>query len=141
DRFNHYSVLSGSSLAAHMDNWHYIAGPTNALLPFKSIPWPGGVARKRVNAFGGTDLFGCHGTSGSGVLQRNAAGNLELLGPVHTAGWTTARLCNNPDTLQPGQLGLTYESNAATRQLQSKFSRALWLDRIQIVVVDPPVVV
>lgn len=129
---------TGQSLVAHYtdltlgnqrNNWHYIGAPTNALLPLKSIPWPNGAAHKRLSA-GVTDLFGCHGTSGSGVLQRNASGNFELLGPVHTGGsWALNKLCNNPVTAQPGTFSLTYTPTSQVQFLTAKFSRTLFLDR------------
>ncbi len=141
DRFTHYTALAGNAmpaLPAQINDWHYIAGPTNALLPLKSIPWSNGAARQRLNHTTATDLFGCHGTSGSGVLQRNPAGNLELLGPVHSGGdWSNTRLCADPDLFQQGKTGLVYEPNSSTLQLQAKFSRALMLDRIGIVAVPP----
>lgn len=144
DRYQHYTLLgAGSSdkLAAQMNNWHYIASPTNALLPLKSVPWSNGAPRQRLFHSTATDLFGCHGTSGSGVLQRNATGDLELLGPVSNApSWALTRLCNNPDTFQPGTTGLTYTPNTVTLQLQSKYERMLFFDRNPIVVSPLPVI-
>jgi len=83
ERFTHYTELT-----SHESNFHYLDSRTNAILPLKSIPWPDGTARRRTGpAPGGTgtDLFGCHGTSGSGILQRNAQDQLELLGPGRRA--------------------------------------------------------
>jgi len=142
DRYQHYTVLGTGSdlLATRKNNWHYIAARTNALLPLKSIPWSNGAPRMRL---GGTrtNLFGCHGTSGSGVLQRNASGNLELLGPVaRGADWALTRLCNDPDTFKPEDVGLTYTPNSATRQLESKYGRMLLLDRSSILAPAPTVV-
>lgn len=143
DRFQHYTAFDGNAsdkLAARMKNWHYIGAKTNGLLPLKSVPWSDGTPRRRLFNSTATDLFGCHGTSGSGVLQRNATGNLELLGPVSTgAAWASSRLCNHPDTFQPGQTGLSYTSNAVTLQLQSKYGRALSFDRNPIFVDPLPV--
>lgn len=144
DRFQHYTAFNGGSsdkLAAQMNNWHYIASPTNALLPLKSVPWSNGAPRQRLFNSTRTDLFGCHGTSGSGVLQRNATGDLELLGPVSTGGeWARTRVCNHPDTFQPGRTGLSYTPNAVTLQLQARYSRALWLDRNPIFIDPLPVI-
>lgn len=135
DRWNHYGALGTNSnaLTNQMANWHYVAARTNGLLPLKSIPFSNGVQHRRINNFGGTDLFGCHGTSGSGVLQRGSTGELELLGPAANPGWTTATLCNHPYNLQPGGNGLTYTANSYVQQLQSKYSRSLLLDRNPIV--------
>jgi hypothetical protein len=125
----HYTNLTPGN---EQNNWHYIGAPTNVLLPLKSINWPNGAAHKRVSP-GTTDLFGCHGTSGSGVLQRNASGNLELLGPVHTgASWANNKLCNDPITAQPGAFSITYTPTSQVQYLTTKFSRSLLLDRSAI---------
>ena len=122
----HYTNLTPGN---ETNNWHYVGAPTNVLLPLKAVNWSGGVQHKRTSA-GVTDLFGCHGTSGSGVLQRNASGNLELLGPVHTgASWANSKLCSDPTTAAPGAFGLTYTATAQVQYLTSKYSRSLLLDR------------
>ncbi|MBS2014840.1 MAG: hypothetical protein JST00_18265 [Deltaproteobacteria bacterium] len=140
DRFNHYTLLdarAADKLAARKKNWHYIGSKTNALLPLKSVPWSDGTPRTRLNHTTSTDLFGCHGTSGSGVLQRNATGDLELLGPVSTGGgWAETRLCADPDAFQPRQTGLAYTPNGVVQQMQAKYSRAIQLDR-KVLVLDP----
>lgn len=145
DRYQHYTLLNATSsdeLAAQMNNWHYIGSKTNAMLPLKSVPWSDGTPRRRLFNSTATDLFGCHGTSGSGVLQRNANGDHELLGPVSTgAGWASSRLCNHPDTFQPGQTGLSYTPNGVTQQMQAKYSRMLWLDRNPIAIDPLPILV
>lgn len=145
DRFAHYSslnALASDKLAARLANWHYIGSKTNALLPLKSVPWSNGEPRKRLFNSTATDLFGCHGTSGSGVLQRNAAGDLELLGPVSTSGqWGANRLCNHPDDFEPGRTGLSYTPNDVTLKMTSKYSRNLMLDRFPITVPRFPVAV
>jgi hypothetical protein len=114
-------------------NWHYLAAPTNVLVPVMSIPWSGGTPRTRLGAdINGmwTDLFGCHGTSGSGVLQRNSSGDLELLGPVHAGSdWARDQLCNEV-TAAEGERSVSYESNASVRKLTELFSRQLLIDRI-----------
>lgn len=128
NRYAYYTLLDTQAT-----NYHYIGGDSNALLPLKSINWPaaqGGGPHERLGFGTATDLFGCHGTSGSGVLQRNNASKLELLGPVSTGGiWANGRLCANPNTYQPGDVGLRYLSNAKTRQLQSAFFWPILLDR------------
>jgi hypothetical protein len=133
----HYTDLT---IGNEPNNWHYVGAPTNVLLPLKSINWPNGTAHKRLAA-GTTDLFGCHGTSGSGVLQRNASGNLELLGPVHTgASWANNKLCNDPTTAQPGAYSISYTPTSQVQFLTSKFSRSLFLDRLVILVPTAPIV-
>ena len=137
----------------HLDehNWHYVGSANNVLLPLHSIAWPNGTARTRTgvdenhgadgNAYW-TDLFGCHGTSGSGVLQRDANGNLQLLGPVHHGAWGSSTdpqtLCN-PSTTQ-GHPSISYESNGLVNKLASKFHLALFWDRSPIIVnPNPPI--
>lgn len=141
DRFSHYTFLNGGSsdkLRARKNNWHYVAARTNSLLPLKSVPFQDGSPRKRLFNSTRTDLFGCHGTSGSGVLQRNATGDLELLGPVSTAAqrWGLQRICDDPNALTPGVEGLSYTSNSVTNQMHSKYSRLITLDRNPLVI-DP----
>jgi hypothetical protein len=134
----------------HVDehNWHYVGSPNNVLLPLHSVAWANGIARTRTSVdenYGPdgiaywTDLFGCHGTSGSGVLQRDASGDLQLLGPVHHGNWGSTTdpetLCN-PSTTQ-GQPSISYESNGLVNKLASKFRLALMRDRLAIVVVNP----
>jgi hypothetical protein len=131
ERFTHYTQLTSQE-----SNFHYLDSRTNAILPLKSVPWPDGTARRRTGpAPGGTgtDLFGCHGTSGSGVLQRNAQDQLELLGPVAqgNVSWQQTRLCTDPDPSrhQPGVFNISYTTNASTRQLETAFLPELATDR------------
>lgn len=63
-----------------------------------------------------TDLQGCHGTSGSGVLQERASGEYELLGPVSRGAWT-GRLCSTPTS--PGMSQIAY-SNLNYTQLAAE---------------------
>jgi hypothetical protein len=52
-----------------------------------------------------TDLFVCHGTSGSGILQLGASGRFELLGPVSVGGGVEGgvpQLCTPDGALRPG---------------------------------------
>jgi hypothetical protein len=133
DRFKHYTQFDpnvADRLSAQANNWHYIGSPTNDLVPLKSLPWPDGEPRKRLGG-NRTNLFACHGTSGSGVLQRNAStGNLELVGPAlgGDSKWAE-RLCVNPGQFVKTDTGMTYTSNQFMRQMQSKFSRQLLRDR------------
>lgn len=128
-RFDRYTVLGDPAW-----NFHYLEAPPNVLLPLRSKPWPGGTPRTRVSGTE-TDLYGCHGSSGSGVFQRNAQNNLELLGPAKFSiapTWPTNRLCADPN-FTAGTRVLGYESNAATRRLQSLFQFTLQWDRNPIV--------
>lgn len=133
DRFTHYTRWTQGMNAA---NFHYLDSRTNAILPLKSIPWPDGTPRTRLGPGGaatGTDLFGCHGTSGSGVLQRDAQGNHELLGPVAEGAswWQQFRLCTDPDPMlhRPGVFNISYTSNASTQQLETAFLAELTANR------------
>jgi hypothetical protein len=120
------------------NNWHYLGAPTNAFLPFKSVPWSGGVQRARLGAGSDndvrTDLYGCHGTSGSGVLSLSG-GVYKLLGPVHFGGsaWAGGQLCDDPDALTqgaPNGHGLTYSSNTSVNNLvNAKYLSTLQNDR------------
>lgn len=141
-QYQHYTLYpNAGTVAGQKQNWHYVNAATNDLLPLKSVPFQNGTPRTRLGLTTNgvaTDMFGCHGTSGSGVLQRNAAGNFELLGPVRSGGgWVSNRLCDNGSTLQPGQLGITYEQNTYVNSLQSKYSRSLMFDRSQIIYLPP----
>jgi hypothetical protein len=135
DMIAHYTAFT-----SHASNWHYLAAPTNAFLPFKSVPWSSGVQRGRFGSAGDgdvrTDLYGCHGTSGSGVLSLTG-GSYALLGPVHRGLWSGGTLCDDPKGLTQGGAsgGLTYNSNASVNNLVNmKYAAALQNDRF-----PPPV--
>jgi len=134
DRFEHYTRFG----LGYEQNYHYLSGEANTLLPLRSIPFPDGSERRRVGG-GWTDLYGCHGTSGSGVLQRDAQGELELLGPVEYASeaWGFTRLCTDPASLTAGTRNVSYESNAAVRELAAQYESWLYWDRLKVEV-DPP---
>lgn len=134
DRFQHYTKFGDG----YDKNYHYISGDANDILPLRSIPFPEGKERTRVSP-GWTDMFGCHGTSGSGVLQRNDDGELELLGPVEYGSekWQQNRLCTEPDSLKPGDQNVSYESNDFVRELVAQYDEWLLLDRKGIDVVPP----
>ena len=132
DMTAHYTTFS-----SHANNWHYLGAPTNAFLPFKSVPWPNGTQRTRTSGNGTevfTDLYGCHGTSGSGVLTLSG-GTYKLLGPVRHGGsaWGNTRLCDDPSTLTqgaPNGHGLSYTSNTLVNNLvNAKYLSTLQTDR------------
>ncbi len=129
DRFAHYTSIS-APLELRKNNFHYLDSPTNAILPLKSRPWSDGTPRRRVGN-GWTDMFACHGTSGSGVLQVNALGKHELLGPVSGASpsWGSTRLCTDGATLSPGIPNMSYTSNTSVRDLEAAFLLQLSRDR------------
>jgi hypothetical protein len=134
DMIAHYTNYNAANRSS---NWHYLGAPTNAFLPFKSVPWSGGVQRGRFGAGSDndvrTDLYGCHGTSGSGVLSLSG-GTYKLLGPVHNGGsWASGQLCDDPNALTPGAPnghGLTYSSNTSVNNLvNAKYLATLQADR------------
>jgi len=131
DHYYHYTWLDPNYRTA---NFHYVSSPVSALLPLKSLPWPNATPRTRLGASSqsqtvATDLFGCHGTSGSGVLQKNKNGTFDLLGPVIAGGnWVGTRLCTGADA-QPGQPNVHYLKNATVRQLESAYDSVLRSDR------------
>lgn len=136
DRWTHYTMynpLVPNEVDSKRNNFHYLASPMNSILPLHSVPWSGGTQRRRIGA-GATDLFGCHGSSGSGIFQRNALNNLELLGPALAGpGWADTRLCRDPEEYAPGVSRLTYTSNTSVRSLQTQYQWALLFDRNPIV--------
>ncbi len=122
DHYEHYWFRENEP-----DNYHY--HPNNDLLPLHSTPWNdvNKTPRTRIRRYGSgvqTDLFGCHGSSGSGVMQRTSAGTLQLLGPAMSAGngWRdpdTGRslLCSDPQQISPGTFSLTYTNSQYSRVL------------------------
>ncbi len=104
DLWNHYTEYSNWG-----NNYHYL-GPIGVkgykqLMPLHSRPWYNSWIRPRrtvraVTAsddkgdYMWTDLFGCHGSSGSGVMKTIGRTH-HLLGPVKTgnAWWSNERLC------------------------------------------------
>jgi len=128
DRFDHYTLH-----ATHATNYHYLGGKSQ-LLPWRSVAWGYGVhdvyvSRARLgndatHPVVWTDMYGCHGTSGSGAYQINAKGKPELLGPISVGGQNfysggVERLC--VDTSNPkygmGQPTLAYTALPYTRLL------------------------
>lgn len=119
DLFEHYSVADPSG----QQNFHYFGDDKNQLLPLISNPWSNGAERIRIRREGTlvwTDLFGCHGTSGSGIMQLDEkTGRYQLLGPTATASrdWGSARLCTDPATHRQGRASLSYTGSEFTREL------------------------
>jgi hypothetical protein len=76
-----------------------------------SVRFPNGSETRRTRAGRftvETDVYGCHGTSGSGMMQLGARG-YELLGPVATGTADhRTRLCMNPANHVPGGPGISY---------------------------------
>jgi hypothetical protein len=120
DLFLHYTTADESG----QQNLHYFEG-RNQLLPLVSAEWSAGIPRTRLRREGTTvwtDLFGCHGTSGSGVMALSpTSGKYELLGPVATASadWGSARLCTDLSTHRRGRASTSYTANDYTRELAS----------------------
>lgn len=120
DLFAHYTAHP----AEPEENFHYFGGDRNQLLPLVSVPWANGTPRMRVgrdrsNAIVWTDMFGCHGSSGSGMMQRNAStGAWELVGPVRSGGdWSNDYLCANPATLKQGEQSIGYVALGITQEV------------------------
>lgn len=135
NRYDHYTTkLSALPQTA---NHHYIGGDANALLPLKSVDWPaamGGMPRQRFGTATSntvpTDLFLCHGSSGSGALKNTKEEGYELLGPLvygHTS-WNE-RLCVDPSVTSPGNATSYYVSNALTRSLVASSWLQIFKDR------------
>lgn len=138
DRYEHYVELDQNDRG---NNFHYLETLATQMVPLVSLPWPDGTQRQRLGGGGTwTDMYGCHGTSGSGVLQRNASGNLELLGPVQegAGAWVFDRLCDDPERLTPGVAGISYAPNEHVRALESAYSWQIYWDRYPIVWHWPP---
>ena len=137
DFFDHY-VRSSDDRA---ENYHYFGeGPDgrerHQLLPLVSSDFPDGTPHRKRGASGTfeTDLWGCQGTSGSGVLQpsRGRAGRFELLGPVTSGNSELVEyLCNHVPSLdgeerEPGSPGLRYDGLERSRYLAEQAGDALF---------------
>jgi hypothetical protein len=135
DRFEHYTKFPPglSEADAHKlgSNFHYVQSPTNVIMPLRSLPWPNGQERQR---FAGSraDVYACHGTSGSGILQRSAEGWLELLGPVSLGGvWSSTRLCMDPTNQEASSNDrITYVPNDFLKELVIQYEDKLIADRL-----------
>ncbi len=131
DQYLHYVKYP----AAYADNYHYL--DRHQLLPLESIPWPDGAFPHKVSDTAQltiwTDALGCHGTSGSGFLQRNpTTGAWELLGPTALGGPAFGSLlCEHLPGIAPqstpveGQSNLAYSSVVQTHTVLSG-SAAAW---------------
>ncbi|MEM6992483.1 MAG: hypothetical protein AAF721_18360 [Myxococcota bacterium] len=120
--FDHYTFYDGDK----SDNLHYFGDDRNQLVPLRSIPLPGSSESSKHNYFPAppneyrrwTDLAGCHGTSGSPVLQPDPnTGLWELLGPAinpNGPAWNN-RLCADPGLVSPGQATLAYGALRLTK--------------------------
>lgn len=112
------------------DNYHYLAlgvdgRELHQLLPLVSARFAVDLPHQKL-AFDEhvlTDLLGCHGTSGSGALQRSELGPWQLLGPATFGDLElTQFLCNHQPSLSggrhgPGVPGISYASLAQTQAL------------------------
>jgi hypothetical protein len=122
DVYKHYVKYP----SVRADNYHYL--DRSQLLPLMSIPWPDGTPHKKLGT-GSTDALGCHGTSGTGFLQRNgASGAWELLGPTTVGDRNLSRnLCHHLPALDgeppllPGEAHIGYGSLARTRAMLAAF--------------------
>jgi hypothetical protein len=129
DRFEHYAIIPWFNAAAHKENnFHYFDSPTNQILPLRATPWHNehAMPRMRVKTWDTTvftDLYGCQGTDGSGVLQRTSEGKLELLGPVTTmgagfdTGYDDPRFCSDTSKIGPGSSILGYPMLRLTKEV------------------------
>lgn len=79
DLVDHYMRITGD----YAQNYHYFE-QGNQLLPLRSIPWSDGSLPRFLDAIT-ADLYGCHGTSGSGMFARTAGSpEFRLAGAVAT---------------------------------------------------------
>lgn len=89
----------------HGQNYHYFE-TGNQLLPLRSITWPNGTPTAFISA-ARTDVRGCHGSSGSGILLRNgSSAAFDLAGPVATGDNGLVGLCDSATVpVGPGTTG------------------------------------
>lgn len=126
DLFARYTELAFD----YADNYHYLVlgvdgREQHQLLPLTSTRFAVDVPHRKLalDEHVLTDLLGCHGTSGSGALQRSELGPWQLLGPA-TFGdiELNSFLCNHQPSLSggfhgPGVPGISYASLAQTQAL------------------------
>jgi hypothetical protein len=137
-RFAHYVAYTGDNA----DNYHYFGSDAggveqNQLLPLVSADFADGTPHHKVGNVGAivqTDLYGCHGTSGSGVLQPGTTGFWQLIGPAILGDSEhAAYLCDHIPSLDgsaraPGAPGISYMGVAATQALYAQNLPALLAD-------------
>lgn len=125
----HYTVSDPTG----QQNFHYFDNGRNNLLPLISSDWLNGrmpTSRRALGRDGTvvwTDLFGCHGTSGSGVMQIDATSTHYLyLGPVATASrdWGGTRLCADLQSHTIGRPSLSYTALAYTKAMAALITTA-----------------
>ncbi len=125
DFLNHYSIRG-----AYAGNLHYFGAKNgieyNQLVQLESTVWRNGdlfTPHKKVTPVTGadvvwTDVPGCHGSSGSGMLQLNQATlQYELLGPIALGNafvnqYSNDLLCHDASLVRPGQQLIAYASLA-----------------------------
>ncbi|MBL4684549.1 MAG: trypsin-like serine protease [Nannocystaceae bacterium] len=125
--YDHYTRYTENKA----ENLHYFGDNRNQLVPLRSIPWEGETSNVKLNQWPAppndirrwTDLSGCHGTSGSPVLQPDpdVPGQWQLLGPAinpNGPAWNN-RLCADPDAQGPGSAHLAYAALRLTQQAVS----------------------
>ncbi|HEY5933061.1 MAG TPA: hypothetical protein VIU61_00410, partial [Kofleriaceae bacterium] len=128
DHFDHYTKRIGSALE---DNFHYFGNDRNSPLPLLTRDWPEGPAHVKVDVpvlpgdeieVGWTDLLGCHGTSGSGILQHDTSSNeYEFLGPVAAGAFNPVNeLCQTPANHDPGDPTFGYSALAHAQALEDQ---------------------
>jgi len=114
----------------YADNYHYLAlgldgRDLHQLLPLASTRFAVDVPHQKLafDEYVLTDLMGCHGTSGSGALQRSELGPWQLLGPATFGDDELGRfLCDHQPSLfgrrhGPGVPGISYASLEQTHAL------------------------
>jgi hypothetical protein len=127
DRFQHYTLRN-----AMEDTFHYMDTPSNQLMPLRSQPFGEpdlsfnlhqrtGLGPASAGPVVFTDLYGCHGTSGSGVLTTGTTPT--LLGPVARGGdgfhpdGVHEQLCVDPLTYKPSQQVIAYTQLPITKAI------------------------
>jgi hypothetical protein len=137
DRWIHYVAYTDPP-----DNYHYLGADRsgaeqNQLLPLVSVDFPDGTPHHELAAtepLVSTDLWGCHGTSGSGVLQAAEDGEWRLLGPASLGNPEHDEfLCDHIPSLDgtcrdPGCLGVSYVALGTTRGMAADNADALRAD-------------
>jgi hypothetical protein len=126
NNFVTYGAYAGSD-TDKFNNYHYRGLVSNQFMPLISSAFPNGTTYKTTSDLTGakgsgtteryTDMFGCHGTSGSGVFPQNSD---MLLGPtIHGAPNLLGRLCVDPTKMGPGVKSLSFVRPAFTRQIEA----------------------